>query len=59
MTLGEQVYVGAGAVVRDHLEIGDRAVVGMGAVAVKDVPPDMTVVGVPAGPLGRGPEPRS
>ena len=53
VTLGEQVYVGAGAVVRDHLRIGDRAVVGMGAVAVKDVPADVTVVGVPAAPLQR------
>ena len=52
-TLGEQVYVGAGAIVRDHVRIGDRAVVGMGAVAVKDVPADVTVVGVPAAPLRR------
>jgi sugar O-acyltransferase (sialic acid O-acetyltransferase NeuD family) len=53
VTLGEQVYVGASAVVRDHLRVGDRAVVGMGAVAVKDVPADVTVVGVPAAPLER------
>jgi acetyltransferase EpsM len=51
--LGEQVSVGAGAVVRDHLCIGDRAVIGMGAVAVKDVPADVTVVGVPAAPVRR------
>jgi len=54
--LGEQVYVGAGAVIRDHLCIGDRAVVGMGAVAVKDVPADVTVVGVPAAQLQRSGE---
>ena len=53
VTAGEQVYIGAGAVVRDHLHIGDRAVVGMGAVAVKNVPADVTVVGVPAAPLPR------
>jgi sugar O-acyltransferase (sialic acid O-acetyltransferase NeuD family) len=56
VTLGEQVYVGAGAIVRDHLWIGDRAVVGMGAVAVKDVPADVTVVGVPAEPIRRSGE---
>jgi acetyltransferase EpsM len=56
VTLGEQTYVGAGAVVRDHLRIGDRAVVGMGAVAVKDVPADVTVVGVPAVQLRRSSE---
>jgi acetyltransferase EpsM len=57
VSLGEQVYVGAGAVVRDHLRVGDRAVVGMGAVAVKDVPADVTVVGVPAAPLQRSSQP--
>lgn len=51
VVLGEQVHVGPGAVVRDRLRVGDRAVIGMGAVAVKDVPPDVTVVGVPATPL--------
>jgi acetyltransferase EpsM len=53
VVLGEQVYVGAGAVVRDHLRIGDRAVIGMGAVVVKDVPADVTVVGIPAAELRR------
>lgn len=56
--IGEQVYVGAGAIVRDHLRIGDRAVVGMGAAVVKDVPADVTVVGVPARPLDRSAEAR-
>jgi acetyltransferase EpsM len=51
--LGEQVYLGAGAVVRDRLRIGDRSVVGMGAVVVKDVPADVTVVGIPAAQVGR------
>ena len=49
--IGEQVYVGAGAIVRDKIRVGDRAVVGMGAVAVKDVPADTTVMGVPARPM--------
>jgi acetyltransferase EpsM len=51
VTIGRQVYIGAGAVVRDHLTIGSEAVVGMGAVAVKDVPPAITVTGVPARPM--------
>jgi sugar O-acyltransferase (sialic acid O-acetyltransferase NeuD family) len=57
-TLGEQVYIGAGAIVRDRIRVGDRAVVGMGAVAVKDVPADVTVVGIPARPVGRSSEER-
>jgi acetyltransferase-like isoleucine patch superfamily enzyme len=40
--------VGAGAVIRQGIQIGDGAVVGAGAVVVKDVPPGVTVVGVPA-----------
>jgi len=51
ITMGEQVHVAVGATVRDNLTIGDRAVVGAGAAAVKDVPADTTVVGVPARPM--------
>jgi sugar O-acyltransferase (sialic acid O-acetyltransferase NeuD family) len=52
VTLGEQVTIALAAVVRDRLTVGDGAVVGAGAVAVKDVPGGVTVVGVPARPLG-------
>lgn len=48
---GEQVHIAVGATVRDDITIGDRAVIGAGAAAVKDVPADTTVVGVPARPL--------
>ena len=44
-------YIGAGATIRECITIGQRAVVGAGAVVVKDVPANVTVVGVPAGPL--------
>jgi sugar O-acyltransferase (sialic acid O-acetyltransferase NeuD family) len=57
VVMGEQAFVGAGAVVRDRLRVGDRAVVGMGSVVVKDVPADVTVVGVPAAPMRRDGEP--
>lgn len=53
VTIGEQVHIAVGATVRDNLTIGDRAVVGAGAAAVKDVPADTTVVGVPARPMER------
>ncbi|MCP4361002.1 MAG: acetyltransferase [Chloroflexi bacterium] len=45
------VHVGAGATVNQGVRIGEYAVVGSGAVVVKDVPPHITVVGVPAKPL--------
>ena len=44
---GMNAYV-ASAVVRNQLQIGDNAVVGMGSVVVKDVDADVTVAGVPA-----------
>jgi sugar O-acyltransferase (sialic acid O-acetyltransferase NeuD family) len=41
-------YIGAGAVIRQQLEVGEKALVCMGAVVVKDVDPSQTVVGNPA-----------
>lgn len=46
--LGENVYVGTGAVIVGDVRVGDRARVGANAVVVKDVPDDATAVGVPA-----------
>lgn len=40
-------YVGAGAIILHGVTIGERAIVGAGAVVSKDVPPDSTV-GSPA-----------
>jgi len=48
VTLKNQCWVGAGASIRQLLEVGMDAVVGMGAVVTKDVPPGVTVVGNPA-----------
>ena len=47
-TLGDRVLVGAGAKVLGPLWIGDDAQIGANAVVVKDVPPGMVAVGVPA-----------
>lgn len=43
--------IGAGAVILPGLTVGENALVGAGAVVTKDVPPDATVIGSPAGPL--------
>lgn len=51
VVVGCDAFVGAGATVSDHVNIGDGAVVGAGAVVVDDVPPETTVVGVPARPM--------
>lgn len=55
----DDVYVGTGAILRQGvpgkpLRIGKGAVVGMGAVVTKDVPPGVTVVGNPARIMEQG-----
>jgi acetyltransferase-like isoleucine patch superfamily enzyme len=47
--------IGSGAVILGGVTIGERAVVGAGAVVTHDVPPDTTVAGLPARPLERKP----
>ena len=46
--VGNDVWVGVAALIRDGLSIGDGAVIGAGAVVTKDVPPYAVVAGVPA-----------
>ena len=46
-TLGNDVVVGAGAKVLGPIQLGNGARVGSNAVVVKDVPNNMTVVGIP------------
>lgn len=41
-------YLGAGCLVLPGVTVGERAVVGAGAVVTRDVPPETVVVGVPA-----------
>ena len=47
-TLGDNVTVGVNAAVLGAITVGDNAKIGGGSVVVKDVPPNSTVVGVPA-----------
>ena len=47
-TLGNGVYVGAGAKIIGKVRVGDGARIGANAVVTKDVPPGCTAVGVPA-----------
>jgi serine O-acetyltransferase len=46
-TIGNNVMISAGAKVLGPIKIGDNCKIGAGAVVLKDVPPNCTVVGVP------------
>jgi serine O-acetyltransferase len=46
-TIGNNVVIGAGAVILGAITVDDGAKIGAGSVVVKSVPADSTVVGVP------------
>ncbi|MEO8003692.1 MAG: DapH/DapD/GlmU-related protein [Betaproteobacteria bacterium] len=48
VTLGNDVWIGASAILMSGIVVGDGAVVGAGAVVTRDVPPYAIVTGVPA-----------
>ncbi len=48
IVIGNDVWIGARAIIRDGIKIGHGAVIGAGAVVVKDVAPYSIVGGVPA-----------
>jgi len=53
-TIGNNVVIGAGAVILGAITVGDNARIGAGSVVVKPVPPGVTVVGVPGKIAGNG-----
>jgi sugar O-acyltransferase (sialic acid O-acetyltransferase NeuD family) len=50
VTIGEGVFIGAGATILQNVSIGTGAIVGAGAVVTKPVAPFQKVMGVPARP---------
>lgn len=48
VVIGNDVWVGAGAIILSGVTIGDGAIVGAGAVVSQDVPPYAIVAGIPA-----------
>ncbi|PTD94370.1 serine O-acetyltransferase [archaeon SCG-AAA382B04] len=52
-TIGDDVVVGANAVLLGPIEVGDNARIGAGSVVLDSIPNDCTVVGNPAKPVGK------
>ena len=48
VSIGDDVWIGGGAIICPGVSIGPRSVVGAGSVVVKDVPADVLVAGNPA-----------
>lgn len=50
--IGDDVFIGAGAIVLPNVKIGSKVVVGGGCIVSKDVPDNSVVVGNPARIIG-------
>jgi maltose O-acetyltransferase len=48
ITIGNNVWLGGGAIVLPGVTIGDNSVIGAGAVVTRDIPPDVVALGNPA-----------
>ncbi|MDI6518508.1 sugar O-acetyltransferase [Streptomyces coelicoflavus] len=51
IVIGDNVWLGGGAIVLPGVTIGDNSVIGAGAVVTKDVPANVVAVGNPARPV--------
>lgn len=51
ITIGNNVWIGAGAIILKGVTIGDNAIIGAGAVVTKDVQANTIVAGNPAKPI--------
>jgi acetyltransferase-like isoleucine patch superfamily enzyme len=51
--VGDQVHIGAGAIVLKGVTIGEHSVIAAGAVVNRSVPPLTVAAGIPCRPVGR------
>jgi maltose O-acetyltransferase len=51
ISIGDDAWIGGGAIVLPGVSIGDRAVIGAGSVVTRDLPADVVAAGNPCRPL--------
>lgn len=49
--IGDNVWIGAHAIILGDVTVGNNAIIGAGAIVLKDVPADTVVAGNPAKPI--------
>ena len=45
-TIGNNVYISAGAIILGNVVVGDNSIIGAGSIILKDVPANKTIVGL-------------
>lgn len=48
ITIGDNVWIGGGAIILPGVTVGENSVIGAGAVVTRDVPPNVVALGNPA-----------
>jgi acetyltransferase-like isoleucine patch superfamily enzyme len=56
ITIGDDVWIGTGAIILDGVTIGPHAVISAGAVVARDIPEGAIAAGIPARPIWHRPE---
>ncbi|CAF1671767.1 unnamed protein product, partial [Didymodactylos carnosus] len=47
ITIGNNVWIGGGAIINANVTIGDNSVIGSGSVVTKNIPENVVAVGIP------------